>query len=424
MAASTTDTPLPHTMNPTTHTPIAGDTLTPTTIATPDTWDPAMCHALIDELWALRAQMVEAEARHANVLTQVSESYRTSARNFVHYLTLREEDRRHLQAQLASIGVSSLGRAETHVLANLDKVLGILHQLVGKPWADLSGQEPTGIHRGQTLLAHHAHALLGGTPPNRVVRIMLTLPSEAATDPQQVQQWVNAGMDIARINCAHDGPAEWAAMAAHVRQAAQQAGRPVKVLMDLGGPKLRTGLLPPGPAVLKVRPQRDTFGRVIQPALLGLRPTGSSGAVANATAHVGVKADWLAGLEVGDSIEFVDARDAHRTLKVVATRPQGALAELDQTAYFVPSTRLTRHRHGKHAPANSRLNDLPRQETRLTLQTATNCVWSAKPPLQKATTAPDPTACPCRKCPARCPRCLSRCAPANPSGSTTDASAV
>jgi pyruvate kinase len=369
MAASTTDTPLPHTMNPTTHTPIAGDTLTPTTIATPDTWDPAMCHALIDELWALRAQMVEAEARHANVLTQVSESYRTSARNFVHYLTLREEDRRHLQAQLASIGVSSLGRAETHVLANLDKVLGILHQLVGKPWADLSGQEPTGIHRGQTLLAHHAHALLGGTPPNRVVRIMLTLPSEAATDPEQVQQWVNAGMDIARINCAHDGPTEWAAMAAHVRQAAQQAGRPVKVLMDLGGPKLRTGLLPPGPAVLKVRPQRDIFGRVIQPALLGLRPTGSSGAVANATAHVGVKADWLAGLEVGDSIEFVDARDAHRTLKVVATRPQGALAELDQTAYFVPSTRLTRHRHGKHAPANSRLNDLPRQETRLTLQT-------------------------------------------------------
>jgi pyruvate kinase len=158
-------------------------------------------------------------------------------------------------------------------------------------------------------------------------------------------------------------------MAAHVRQAAQQAGRPVKVLMDLGGPKLRTGLLPPGPAVLKVRPQRDIFGRVTQPALVGLRPTGSSGAVANATAHVGVKADWLAGLEVGDSIEFVDARDAHRTLKVVATRPQGALAELDQTAYFVPSTRLTRHRHGKHAPANSRLNDLPRQETRLTLQT-------------------------------------------------------
>jgi pyruvate kinase len=328
-----------------------------------------MCHALIDELWALRTHMLAAEARHADALTQVSDSYRTSARNLIHYLALREEDRRHLQAQLASVGVSSLGRAETHVLANLDKVLGILHRLVGRPWQDLSAQEPTGIHRGQTLLAHHAYTLLGALPANRVVRIMVTLPPEAATDFALVQQLVGSGMDIARINCAHDGPAAWTAMAHNVRRAAEQAGRTLKVLMDLGGPKLRTGMLPPGPAVLKVRPTRDEFGRVQQPALVGLRATGSTAVVKNATAYLGVKADWLAGLEVGDQIDLIDARDAHRTLTVVATTKHGALAELTQTAYFVPSTRLTRHRHAKQTPANTRVNDLPHQENKLTLHT-------------------------------------------------------
>ena len=39
---------------------------------------------------------------------------------------------------------------------------------------------------------------------------MVTLPSEAATDPSLVAECVAAGMDIARINCAHDDTAAWA----------------------------------------------------------------------------------------------------------------------------------------------------------------------------------------------------------------------
>jgi len=336
--------------------------------SSPNLWDEAMCVALIAELHALRRHMLEAEAQHADALSLVAESYRPSARNLIHYLVLRAEDRRHLQAQLASMGVSSLGRAETHVLANLDKVLGILHRLSGQPWTDLSDQEPTGLHRGQTLLTRHAQELLGATPAHRQGRIMVTLPSEAAADTRLASRLVAAGMDIARINCAHDSPTEWTARAAHVRQAAEAAGRPVKVLMDLGGPKLRTGMLPAGPAVLKVRPGRDELGRVIKPARIGLRPSGSQWSRPGVTQYLGVKSDWLAGLETGDKIDLIDARDAHRTLKVVATHKHSAEVELEQTAYFIPSTRLTRHRHSRNAPATTRVSDLPRAEQRLLLQ--------------------------------------------------------
>ncbi len=47
-------------------------------------------------------------------------------------------------------------------------------------------------------------------------------------------------MDIARINCAHDGPEVWRAMTAYVRQAGKVVGRDIKVLMDVAGTKIRT----------------------------------------------------------------------------------------------------------------------------------------------------------------------------------------
>ncbi len=51
-------------------------------------------------------------------------------------------------------------------------------------------------------------------------------------------------MDVARLNCAH-GDAAWrAAMIAELRQAAAELGREVAVLLDLAGPKIRTGALP------------------------------------------------------------------------------------------------------------------------------------------------------------------------------------
>ena len=40
--------------------------------------------------------------------------------------------------------------------------------------------------------------------------------------------------------------------------------------MDLAGPKLRTGPLEPGPAVVRIHPQRDVFGRITAPARVWL----------------------------------------------------------------------------------------------------------------------------------------------------------
>jgi len=323
-----------------------------------EVWNEDACKSLIDQLWKLRERMLERELGLAPALQAAAPGYRASARNLAHYLALRRNDHRPLQKRLAQMGLSSLGRAESNVLANLDKVLGILHRLSGRPWQARSSEEPIGIESSQRLLERHTKDLLGAPPKGRIVRIMVTLPSEAAGDFDLVRQMAVSGMDIARINCAHDGPEQWKAMAAHVRRAAKEAARPVRILMDLAGPKLRTGSIAPAASVLKLRPERDELGRLVTAAKVGLRPAGTTSPVVGASDVVEVDAAWLAGLKVGDHLDLTDARDAKRSLKVVRCDHDSVLAECAQTTYLVPETRMERRR-GDGAGRTSALSNLP-----------------------------------------------------------------
>lgn len=323
------------------HSPSSGDnTATKELPAHNSLWNEAMCESIMAQLWGLRKAMLQRESSMQAALDQVLPLHRDSARNLIHYLSLRAVDLRALQEQLATLGLSSLGGAESHVLANLDKVLGLLHKLTGQPWQDLSLEEPPGRASSRALLATNTLGLLGDVPKERTVRIMVTLPSEAATDVGVARELVAAGMDIARINCAHDGPTQWVDMAKHVRKAAKAARRNVKILMDLGGPKIRTGEIAPGPAVLKLRPGKDDFGHVYRPARLGLQPMGEHEPLQNVDACIGVWDDWLKRLKVGSSIEFTDARGAKRHLLVTHCTSQGAVAECLRTCYFTPETVL------------------------------------------------------------------------------------
>ena len=128
---------------------------------------------------------------------------------------------------------------------------------------------------GNCLLREHTETLLGPSPPNRTVRIMVTMPSEAASDYQLVRELVARGMDCMRINCSYDDRASWMAMAEHLKRANRELGKNCRLTMDLAGPKLRVGPMEAGPEVIKIRPRRDATGRVLKPARICLRATGT-----------------------------------------------------------------------------------------------------------------------------------------------------
>jgi pyruvate kinase len=300
-------------------------------------WDRDVCRSLKEQLWLLRGAMLQSEKQHAEVISSVSPANRDSARNLVHYLAFRSGDLRALQDKLAWLGLSSLGRAEAHVLASVDKVLGILHRLLEEPWQDHSHEEPAGSVSSRELLTLHSKQLLGKATSVRPVRIMVTLGTEAGSDYGLVRSLVDSGMDIARINCAHDDAEVWRAMARHVRKAAKAARREVKVLMDLGGPKIRTGEIARQPPVLKLKPKRDVMGFVVEPALLRLCATPPSSG-ADLVSVLQVDGTWLAKLRLGARIELTDARAAKRSLLVIQREEEGVLLAAHKTTYITPDT--------------------------------------------------------------------------------------
>ncbi|WP_084102042.1 pyruvate kinase [Demequina sp. NBRC 110051] len=85
----------------------------------------------------------------------------------------------------------------------------------------------------------------------RKAKIVCTI-GPATAPIERMRELVNAGMDVARINRSHGSTEEHEAVYNNVRQAAQEAGRNVAVLVDLQGPKIRLEKFANGPHELAV----------------------------------------------------------------------------------------------------------------------------------------------------------------------------
>ncbi|GGK92384.1 pyruvate kinase [Salinibacterium xinjiangense] len=263
--------------------------------------------------------------------------HRPSAINLVHYVELRSHDIRALQERLTQHGLSSLGRTESHVMPGIDMVIHTLSQLTGHEVERSSG--PARVpHRG--LLSRNAISLLGPRPKDRPTRIMVTFPSEAATDYATVRTMLASGMDIARINCAHDDAGAWSAMIHNVRTAEAELGKSCLVSMDLAGPKLRTGPLVPGADVVKVKPERNERGIVLTPATVWLGEAPAAGSGIQIQSIPVTDPGWATRRTVGQRIHLVDARGSGRVLTVERVHGTGCLVSFRKTVYFASGTQL------------------------------------------------------------------------------------
>lgn len=271
-----------------------------------------------------------------------------SLRNLAYYLAFRESDRRDLQAGLAEVGLSSLGRSEAYVEGAVDRVIDVLRRLQSDvvPMR-AAAADSLGAASSRRLLRQHAAAVFGAEPSRRPGRIMVTMPSEAADHPGLVQEWLQAGMDCARINCAHDDPDRWRAMIANIRQASAALGRPCRILADLAGHKIRTGPLAAAPSVLHLRPQRDDYGRIIQPATVILHDRRQPAPPPRHKREyvLGVEAGLLEQLDQGGRLYFVDTRGKHRTLSLGGPLSGGRWQTFcDKGAYVSPQTAVALQR--------------------------------------------------------------------------------
>ena len=324
--------------------------------------------SLVRQLQGLRTRMARVETTYADRIERVWADRKASARNLLQYVSLRQQDLRSLQENLLRRGLSSLGRCEANVHATLNEVIHVLQQIEGQCG---TAEEPAEVdfERGRELLNQSTRRLFGGRPSQGGAHIMVTMPSEAAHDRTLVSDLVAHGMDCMRVNCAHDDPAAWQRMIENLRRACREQQRECKVLMDLCGPKLRTGPIEAGPAVLKWRPRRDALGRVIAPARIWFHDEDAAAtAPLPADASIPVVGKWLIELRPGDVVRLKDARSRARRIRIVERGPGGTWGESDQTAFVTPDTELRHDRKGKSQREPGRIGAIVPTEGYLALR--------------------------------------------------------
>src|SRR5438309_1580027 len=74
----------------------------------------------------------------------------------------------------------------------------------------------------------------------RRTKIVATI-GPASRDPQVMEKLIKAGVDVVRINCSHADHETVAMVIDRVREISQDINRAVGILLDLSGPKIRTG---------------------------------------------------------------------------------------------------------------------------------------------------------------------------------------
>ncbi|XP_051143002.1 plastidial pyruvate kinase 4, chloroplastic [Andrographis paniculata] len=316
---------------------------------------------LSDKLKAVHLHILAMEQWNAMKLKMCHRNYSESATNLLHYLALKGLDIEQIKEELSSTGLSNLDDANPHVLSSLSACIQMLtssraDSIASKQVSDeeLPVQKRLGNQKldlGMTTMmkrsSSNSDQLLGKLQAPKAAHIMATVGQEALEIETQISDLISSGTTIFRINCAHGNPELWSKIIATIRRCSQHLEKPCKILMDLAGPKLRTGKLPDGPSVAKISPKRNAFGGVIRPAQVWLSAPGTGPPPAHLSPDVVLQVDgqeFLSKLKVDDSVRFRDARGKQRTLRISSKYPifsgVGFMAECYKSAYVESGTAL------------------------------------------------------------------------------------
>jgi pyruvate kinase len=305
----------------------------------------------------LNSLYVNTSASAEEMITRADQKLKTpeqicSRDNLFCYLALRKHDMADLQISLDEEGLSSLGMIENNVLFSMEQVLkhfGIT-PVRSKMLCKVSPQYGCSILSTRTRMTLGAHAM-------RRTRIMVTLDASDIFQYDLIEQLIESGMDIVRINCAHNTKREWKLLIESIRISEQrliQRGRNTKqkciILMDLGGPKIRIGEMEHRAGPLKIVVLKDSHGRSVRLV------EGILDSEANVTRIVSTegeptsfviavtKVDYggLGSLQIGQKIMFRDARDERLRALTVLERlsPTKVRVGLEHTAYLKEGVRL------------------------------------------------------------------------------------
>ena len=204
----------------------------------------------------------EVKLRLKQLLTQMNErveekklqiqtlhpAQKLSATNLIQYLAVRSHDVRSLQDELHILGLSSLASCESHIFRQVQAIL----ERLGECYLESEISSCT-YYKGRNLIKSRSEQLFGSKRDHRIPYLMVTFDLEFTDNYRLVKKLLETGMNIARINCAHDDKFVWENMISLIRSASEKTGIPCKIYMDIPGPKMRTSIFGKGRLLGKVK---------------------------------------------------------------------------------------------------------------------------------------------------------------------------
>ena len=197
---------------------------------------------LENNLTALYRALVNKEFIARKIADSSHADNKLSVMNLVRYVTLRNQDLRNVHDHLSELGISSLRSCEAYVMHNVISVLGLVKSINGSKWHPDNSVEMVGYKESKKRIKRNTARLFGTkVKGERLTKVMVTLPVEAAYDIEIIRGLMQGGMDIARINLSHGTEEEWKAMVDKIELLQEELNTQCSIYMDLSGPKIRTG---------------------------------------------------------------------------------------------------------------------------------------------------------------------------------------
>ncbi|WP_194977116.1 pyruvate kinase [Aquiflexum lacus] len=194
-----------------------------------------------EQLLALEIKMATEVGLRLNMLQGLHPAQFESGKNLIEYLTLRKEDYRNLQDELHIHGLSSLASSESHIHRQAQAIL----ERLGKIYTEEELDTCTYAF-SKKKIRDKSQQLFGKQLLEDIPSLMVTFDSGFADNYALIKSLLLSGMNVARINCAHDDEATWSKMIQKIKKARKQTGLDCKIYMDLAGPKIRTKILGKG----------------------------------------------------------------------------------------------------------------------------------------------------------------------------------
>lgn len=278
----------------------------------------------------------EFEHKYETELNSVHPKYAQSAKNLVHYLALRSFNINIFQDKLEDLGLPITLESQNNILYNMLNFRTVINSLMHN---DLIAEEHEYINNKEVkkILKKNHKALFGKIKNKRKTAILVTQPLDAANHEEFTKSLLKLGMDCARINCAHDDEIIWKQIIDNIKANEEHC----RIMMDLAGPKLRTGKMKPGPKVIHIKPKKNALGQVIEPAKIWLAPYGIRPPMdKEVDAVIPVNKKWLRKTKKGSYIIFRDSRDKKCKIKIKAKEGRGRWGSCSDSAFVITGTLL------------------------------------------------------------------------------------